>query len=172
MKKTFKGISLILSALVIFLFAGCGSKPKGSNLPPEETEAKFVLIATGSARLVRIELPNNQILPDTEIKALKAASLDLNIYSGRKPKDGGAEGTPVVTVSFDLLKDSDKFTGNGYDLMTNEKDTKLSAEKLNEALSANQYYYAKGEVLATTANKETKRIIVFSNDTVYTPVSE
>ncbi|MBO4533604.1 MAG: hypothetical protein J5726_07925 [Treponema sp.] len=171
MKKTFKKISFVLFAMAVFMLSGCGSKPKASNLPPEETEAKFVLIASGDARLVKIELPDNQILPDTELKSLKSASLDLSIYSGRKPKDGGADGTPVVTVSFDLLKDSDKLL-KGYDLMANEKDTKLSAEKINDALKANQYYYAKGEVIATTGSKETKRIIVFSNDTVYTPVSE
>ena len=171
MKRTLKRIFFILLALTLFFLAGCGSKPKASNLTPEETDAKFVLIASGNARLVKIEIPDNQILPDTEIKALKAASLDLNIYSGRKPKDGSADGNPVVSLSFDLLKDSDKLV-KGYDLMANEKDTKLSAEKLNQALSANQYYYAKGEILATTASKENKRIIIFSNDTVYTPVEE
>jgi hypothetical protein len=171
MKKTFKKISLLLFALALFLFTGCGSKPKASSSSLAESEAKFVLIASGTARLVKIDLPNNQILPDTELKALKSASLSLSIYSGRKPKEGEAEGEPVVTVSFDLLKDSDKFI-KGYDLMANEKDTKLSAEQLNEALSANQYYYAKGEVLAGTGSNETKKIIIFSNDTVYTPVSE
>ena len=171
MKKTLKRICFILLALPLFFLAGCGSKPKASNLTPEETEAKFVLIASGDARLVKIEIPDDQILPDTEIKALKAASLDLKIYSGRKPKDGGADGTPVVSVSFDLLKDSDKLL-KGYDLMANEKETKISAADLNKALSANQYNYAKGEVLATTSSKENKKIIVFSNDTVYTPLAE
>ena len=170
MKKTFKKISLILFAITLLMLCGCGSKPKASNLSPEETEARFVLIATGNARLVKIELPDNQILPDTDLKSLKSASLDLSIYSGRKPKDGSADGTPVVTIKFDLLKDSDKLL-KGYDLMANEKDTKLSAEQMNDALKANQYYYAKGEVIATTGSKETKKIIVFSNDTVYTPVS-
>ena len=56
--------------------------------------------------------------------------------------------------------------------MSAEKDTKVSAADLNKALSANQYYYAKGEVIATTGSKETKKIIIFSNDTVYTPVAE
>ena len=171
MEKILKNISLVLFTLTLFMLAGCGSKPKAGNLPPEETDARFVLIASGNARLVKIDLPNNQILPDTEIKALKAASLDLKIYSGRKPKDGGADGTPVVSVSFDLLKDSDKLL-KGYDLMANEKETKISAADLNKALSANQYYYAKGEVLATTSSKENKKIIVFSNDTVYTPLAE
>jgi predicted small lipoprotein YifL len=171
MKKIFKNISFILVALTLFVLAGCGSKPKASNLPPEETDARFVLIASGDARLVKIDLPDNKILPDTELKALKSASLDLSIYSGRKPKDGAADGTPVVKVSFDLLKDSDKFI-KGYDLMSAEKDTKVSAADLNKALSANQYYYAKGEVIATTGSKETKKIIIFSNDTVYTPVAE
>lgn len=171
MKITFKKISLVLFAFAVFLFAGCASKSKGSNLPAEETDAKFVLIASGNARLVKIELPNDQILPDTELKALKAASLELKIYSGRKPKNGAADGTPVLTVSFDLLKNSDKLL-KGYDLMANEKETKISAADLNKALSANQYYYAKGEILATTSSKENKKIIVFSNDTVYTPVSE
>ena len=171
MKKTFKKISLILFALTLFALSGCGSKPKADNLPPQESNARFVLIATGDARLVKIELPDNQIMPDTDLKSLKSASLDLNIYSGRKPTDGAAEGTPVVKVSFDLLKDSEKLL-KGYDLMAGEKDTKVSAADLNKALSASQYYYAKGVVIATTAGKETKKIIVFSNDTVYTPVSE
>jgi len=171
MKKTFKKISVFLFALTMFVLAGCGSKPKADNLRPEQTDAKFVLIATGNARLVKIELPDNQIMPETDLKSLKAANLQLNIYSGRKPKDGAAYGTPVVSVSFDLLKDSDKLL-KGYDLMAGEKDTKVSAADLNKALSADQYYYAKGEIIATTAAKETKKIIVFSNDTVYTPVSE
>lgn len=164
-------VTLIISALAL---TGCASK-KGeiSELDDEAFKSKIILVASGSQRLVKFEMPDNQILPDVDAKAIQAASLNLEIYSGRKPKSGGKDGTPVVTLSFDLVKEADKLI-NGFDLMTAEKITKVSAEKLNEALSKNQYYYAKGSFEATAKQDKlvTKTKTLYSNDTVYTPLQD
>ena len=162
------------TALILILIAlsSCASK-KGeiSEIDDEAFTSKIVLVASGSQRLVKFEMPDNQILPDVDPKAILAASLNLEIFSGRKPKDGKTADSPVCSLSFDLVKDADKLL-NGFDLMAAEKETKLSAEKMNEALSKNQYYYAKGNFEATVKDGKvyTKTKTLYSNDTVYTPL--
>lgn len=162
------------TALILILIAlsSCASK-KGeiSEIDDEAFTSKIVLVASGSQRLVKFEMPDNQILPDVDPKAIQAASLNLEIFSGRKPKDGKNADSPVCSLSFDLVKDADKLL-NGFDLMAAEKETKLSAEKMNEALSKNQYYYAKGNFEATVKDGKvyTKTKTLYSNDTVYTPL--
>lgn len=172
-KKYFKTISVISIILGAFIITGCASnKGEISELDDEAFKSKIILIASGTQRLVKFEMPDNQILPDVDAKAIQAASLKLELYSGRKPKDGAADGSPVLTLTFDLVKDSAKLL-NGFDLMTAEKETKLSAEKLNEVLSKNQYYYAKGDFEATAKDGKvyTKTKTLYSNDTVYTPLN-
>ena len=171
-KMFFKGFSIVTLILAALTLTGCASgKGEISELDDEAFTSKIILIASGSQRLVKFDMPDNQILPDVDVKSLKAASLNLKVYSGRKPKEGAADGTPVLTLNFDLLKDADKLI-KGFDLMTAEKETKLSAEKLNEALSKNQYYYAKGEFEATVKEDKlvTKTKTLYTNDTVYTPL--
>ena len=172
MKKIFRLFSVVTTILFISMTLGCASK-KGeiSELDDESFHSKIILIASGSQRLVKFEMPDNQILPDVDSKSIQAASLNLQIYSGRKPKNGASDGTPVLTLSFDLLKDAQSIS-DGFDLMTAEKLTKLSADKLNAALSKNQYYYAKGDFEATVKDSSlyTKTKTLYSNDTVYTPL--
>ena len=171
-KLNYKVFFIAAITLLTLTITGCASK-KGeiSELDDEAFTSRIILIATGDQRLIKFEMPDNQILPDVDSKAIQAASLKLSVYSGRKPKEGAADGTPVLTLNFDLLKDADKLT-KGFDLMTAEKETKLSAEKLNESLAKNQYYYAKGEFEATVKQDklETKIKTLYSNDTVYTPL--
>lgn len=171
-KKLFKGFSLVALIAAVLTITGCASNKGGaSELDDESFTSRIVLVASGSQRLVKFEMPDNQILPDVDIKSIKAASLKLEIYSGRKPKEGAKDGTPILTLNFNLLKDADKLA-EGFDLMTAEKETKLSAEELNSKLSKNQYYYAKGSFEATVkdSNPGTKTKTLYSNDTVYTPL--
>ena len=172
MKKFFKSSAVCALLLTALFVTGCASK-KGeiSELDDEAFTSKIILIASGTQRLIKFEMPDNQILPDVDAKTIQAASLNVQIYSGRKPKEGKADGSPVCSLSFDLVKDADKLL-KGFDLMAAEKETKLSAEKLNDALSKNQYYYAKGDFEATVKDGKvyTKTKTLYSNDTVYTPL--
>lgn len=174
MKKASGIIVCAVSLLLITLFTGCAStKGEKVAIDRDRFTSRLILIASGSERLVKFEMPDNKLLPDTDAKAIKAATMNLSIYSGRRPLDGKADGTPVVTIKFDLLKNADKLV-KGYDLMANEKELKVSAKQINEALSKNQYYYAKGEFEATVKEDKTvtKAITLYSNDTVYTPLAE
>ena len=170
-----KIIRLFCAALVLTAaFTGCASK-KGElkEIDDESFSPKIYLIASGSQRYVQFEIDKDAILPDVDSKNIKAASIQIDIYSGRKPGENAKEGTPVVTLSFDLLKDADKLL-KGYDLMANAGNLKTTPEALDKALSANQYYYAKGSFEATV--KESKLLTmtktIYSNDTVYTPLDE
>ncbi len=174
MKNSFKIVISVFSLLFLCSIMGCASnKGEKVKIDSDSFTSKIVLIASGPQRLVKFEMPDNQLLPDTDTKAIKAASLTLSFYSGEKPEEGEKEGTPVAVKSFDLLKESDKLI-KGYDLMSNEKDLKISAQDLNAAFSKNQYYYAKGVFEATVkeGSTVTKTITIFSNNTVYTPLSE
>ena len=172
MKKMFRFFGIMTAVLFVCMTLGCASK-KGElqEIDDEAFSPKIILIATGSERLVKFEIDKDELVPGIDTKAIKAASLELSIFSGRKPEDRGAAGTPITTITFDLLKDADKLL-KGYDLMANEKEVKLSAEDLNSKLSANQYYYAKGNFEATVKESKlvTKTKTIYSNDTVYTPV--
>ncbi|MBR5401882.1 MAG: hypothetical protein IK102_08735 [Treponema sp.] len=169
MKKFIKHVFAVAAILSTFIICGCASKTSGSQtLSDEAFTSRIILVASGEQRLVKFEMPDNKILPDVDIKNIKAATLKLELYSGRKPKEGENEGTPVLTLSFDLLKDAEKLV-KGYDLMAAEKEIKLSAQELNDILSKQQYYYAKGKFEATVKEgKKTKTL--YSNDTVYTPL--
>ena len=172
--KTKFGFICAAVLLLAGLFTGCASK-KGElqEINDEDFSPKLILIASGSERLVKFEIDKNKLLPDVDVKNIKAAEITLNFYSGRKPKDGAKEGNPVGTITFDLLKDADKLI-NGCDLMANSKDLKTTSEDLNKAFSATRYYYAKGSFEATVKESKlvTKTKTIFSNDTVYTPLSE
>lgn len=172
--KTKFGFICVTSLLLACLFTGCASK-KGElqEIKDENFSPKLVLIASGSERLVKFEIDKNALLPNVDTKNIKAAQIKLDFFSGRKPADGAKDPAPVASITFDLLKDADKLI-NGYDLMANAKDLKTSAEDLNKAFSAAQYYYAKGSFEATVKESKlvTKTKTIYSNDTVYTPLSE
>ena len=174
MKKMFRFSGIVLAALFIFMTLGCASK-KGElqEITDESFSPKIILIASGSERLVKFEFDKNELVPGIDTKAVQAATLEVSVYSVRKPVKGGKEGTPVATVTFDLLKEPDKVL-NGFDLMANAKDFKTTAKDLDSKLSANQYYYAKGNFEATVKESKlvTKTKTIYSNDTVYTPLSE
>ena len=103
--------SFICAAVLLLtgIFSGCASK-KGElqEIDDENFSPKLVLIASGSQRLVKFEIDKNALLPDVDSKNIKAAEIKLDFFSGRKPTEGAAEGTPVATITFDLLKDADK----------------------------------------------------------------
>ena len=163
--------ALIFAAVT---FSGCASK-KGElqEITDENFSPKLVLIASGSQRLVKFEIDKDALLPDVDQKSIQASEIKIEIFSGRKPGEGAKENQPVATVTFDLLKDADKLL-NGWDLMANAKELKTSADELNKALSAQQYYYAKGSFEATVKESKlvTKTKTILSNDTVYTPLDE
>ena len=168
--------SFICAAVLLLtgIFSGCASK-KGElqEIDDENFSPKLVLIASGSQRLVKFEIDKNALLPDVDSKNIKAAEIKLDFFSGRKPTEEAAEGTPVATITFDLLKDADKLI-DGYDLMANAKDLKTTAENLNTAFSSTRYYYAKGsfEVTVKESKLITKTKTIYSNDTVYTPLED
>ena len=172
MKTKFKIICAALFLMSV-IFTGCASK-KGDlqEINDEDFSPKLILIASGNQRLVKFEIDKNALLPDVDTKNIKAAQITIDIYSGRKPA-GGKDGTPVATVSFDLLKDADKLI-KGYDLMANAKSLKTTAADLNKAFSATRYYYAKGSFEATVKESKTvtKTKTIYSNDTVYTPLED
>ena len=172
--KTKFGFICIAVLLLTCMFTGCASK-KGElqEITDEDFSPKLVLIASGSERLVKFEIDKNALLPNVDTKSIKAAQIKIDFFSGRKPADGAKDSAPVASITFDLLKDADKLI-NGYDLMANAKDLKTSAEDLNKAFSAAQYYYAKGSFEATVKESKlvTKTKTIYSNDTVYTPLSE
>lgn len=172
--KTKFGFICVTSLLLACLFTGCASK-KGElqEIKDENFSPKLVLIASGSERLVKFEIDKNALLPNVDTKSIKAAEIKIDFFSGRKPADRAKDPAPVASITFDLLKDADKLI-NGYDLMANAKDLKTSAEDLNKAFSASQYYYAKGSFEATVKESKlvTKTKTIYSNDTVYTPLSE
>ena len=172
--KTKFGFICAAVLLLACLFTGCASK-KGElqEIKDENFSPKLVLIASGSERLVKFEIDKNKLLPDVDVKNIKGAEIKIEFFSGRKPAGGAKDGTPVGTITFDLLKDADKLI-NGFDLMANAKDLKTTAEDLNKAFSTSQYYYAKGSFEATVKESKlvTKTKKIYSNDTVYTPLSE
>ena len=173
MKTKFRLICAAFILLAVTL-TGCASK-KGElqEINDEDFSPKLILIASGTQRLVKFEIDKNQLLPDVDSKSIKAAEIKIEFYSGRKPGENAKDGTPVATVTFDLLKDADKLI-KGYDLMANAKELKTSAQDLNKAFSAARYYYAKGsfEVTVKESKLVTKTKTIFSNDTVYTPLEE
>ena len=172
--KTKFGFICAAFILMVVMLAGCASK-KGElqEIDDEDFSPKLVLIASGSERLVKFEIDKNALLPDVDAKNIKSAEIKLEFFSGRKPAEGAKESAPVGTITFDVLKNADMLI-NGYDLMANAKELKTTAEDLNKAFSAAQYYYAKGsfEVTVKESKLVTKTKTIFSNDTVYTPMSE
>lgn len=174
MKKMFRLTGITAAFLFVFMTLGCASK-KGElqEITDEAFSPKIVLIASGSERLVKFEIDKNELIPGINTSAVQASSIEISIFSGRKPANGGSAGTPVATITFDLLKDADRLL-KGYDLMANEKELKISAADLNSKLKANQYYYARGKFEATVKEDKlvTKTKTLYSNDTVYTPVEE
>ena len=172
--KTKLRIFCVAAILISGIFTGCASK-KGElqEITDEDFSPKLILIASGTQRLVKFEIDKNELLPDVDSKNIKAAEIKIDIFSGRKPTEGAKEKDPVTTISFDLLKDADKLI-KGYDLMANAKDLKTTSEDLDKAFSAAQYYYAKGsfEVTVKESKLVTKTKTIFSNDTVYTPLTE
>lgn len=172
--KTKFGVICAVFALMACIFTGCASK-KGEiqEIKDEDFSPKLILIASGTQRLVKFEIDKNALLPDVDSKSIKAAQIKIDFYSGRKPTGGAKEKAPVTTITFDLLKDADKLI-KGYDLMANAKELKTTAEDLNKAFSAAQYYYAKGSFEATVKESKlvTKTKIIYSNDTVYTPLDK
>ena len=173
MKTKFRLICAALILMAVTL-TGCASK-KGEKqeINDEDFSPKLILIASGTQRLVKFEIDKNALLPDVDTKNIKGAEIKIDIFSGRKPNDASKEKTPVVTISFDLLKNADKLI-NGYDLMANAKELKTTANDINKALSAAQYYYAKGsfEVTVKESKLVTKTKTIYSNDTVYTPLDQ
>lgn len=172
--KTRLRLMCAVFALAACFFAGCASK-KGElqEIKDEDFSPKLILIASGTQRLVKFEIDKNALLPDVDSKNIKAAQIKIDFYSGRKPGDGAKDKTPVTSITFDLLKDADKLI-KGYDLMANAKELKTSADDLNKAFSAAQYYYAKGSFEATVKESKlvTKTKTIYSNDTVYTPLDD
>lgn len=165
----------IICAAVILMAAmltGCASK-KGElqEITDEDFSPKLILIASGNQRLVKFEIDKNELLPEVDSKNIKGAQIKIDFYSGRKPAEGAKDGSPVATVTFDLLKDADKLI-NGYDLMANAKELKTSADDLDKAFSGARYYYAKGDFEVTVKESKlvTKTKTIYSNDTVYTPL--
>ena len=171
MKTKFRLICAAFILLAVSL-TGCASK-KGElqEITDEDFSPKLILIASGTQRLVKFEIDKNQLLPDVDSKNIKAAEIKVDLFSGRKPGENAKEGTPVATITFDLLKDADKLI-KGYDLMANAKELKTTSQDLNKAFSAARYYYAKGsfEVTVKESKLVTKTKTIFSNDTVYTPL--
>ena len=160
--------------LMTVIFTGCASKKgESQEINDEDFSPKLILIATGNQRLVKCEINKNELLPNVDTKNIKAAQLKIDFYSGRKPTDGAKEKTPAATITFDLLKDADKLI-DGWDMMSNAKAFKTSADDLNKAFSADQYYYAKGsfEVSVKESKLVTKTKTIYSNDTVYTPLED
>lgn len=174
MKKLFRVFNVMTAVLFVCMTLGCASK-KGElqEINDEDFAPKLILIASGTERLIKFEFNDKELVPGVDTKAIKAATLEVSIYSGRKPAEGGKDGNAVTTVSFDLIKDADKLL-KGYDLMAHAKELKTSADDLNSKLSANQYYYAKGnfEVTVKESKTVTKTKTIYSNDTVYTPVDK
>ena len=172
--KTKLGIIFAAAILMAGMFTGCASK-KGElqEIDDEDFSPKLILIASGTQRLVKFEIDKNELLPEVDSKNIKGAQIKIDFFSGRKPADGAKEGTPVATMTFDLLKDADKLI-NGYDLMANAKELKTTADDLNKAFSATRYYYAKGDFEVTVKENKlvTKTKTIFSNDTVYTPLED
>ena len=172
MKTKFR---IICGAVILMaaMLTGCASK-KGElqEIDNEDFSPKLILIASGSQRLVKFEIDKNELLPEVDSKSIKGAQIKIDFYSGRKPSDGAKDGTPVATLTFDLLNDADKLI-NGYDLMANAKELKTSAEDLNKAFSGARYYYAKGDFEVTVKESKlvTKTKTIYSNDTVYTPLN-
>lgn len=174
MKKMFRNLCVITAVLFVFMTLGCASnKGEKQEIDDESFTSRIVLIASGSERLVKFEIVNDELVPGIDKKNIKSASLEVSIYSGRRPAKGAKEGTPVVTMKFDLLKDADKLL-KGYDLMANAKTLKTTAKDLNSKLSADQYYYAKGNFEASVKEGKTvtKAKTLFSNDTIYTPLQD
>ena len=166
----------VCAALLVLacMFTGCASK-KGElqEINDEDFSPKLVLIASGAERLVKFEIDKKELLPNVDTKNIKAAEIKIDVFSGRKPAGDANSSAPVASITFDLLKDADKLI-NGYDLMANAKELKTSAEDLNKVFSEARYYYAKGSFEATVKESKlvTKTKTIFSNDTVYTPLSE
>lgn len=172
--KTKFGVICAVFALMACIFTGCASK-KGElqEINDDDFSPKLILIASGTQRLIKFDIDKNAMIPDVDTKNIKSAQIKIDIFSGRKPTDGAKEKTPVATITFDLLKDADKLI-KGYDLMANARELKSSATDLNKALSASQYYYAKGSFEASVKEGKlvTKTKTIYSNDTVYTPLDD
>lgn len=173
--KNLKRLGFLALILAAFICTGCASK-KGEivEIDDETFNPKIVLVASGTQRLVRLSVAKSELLMDMDEKAVSAITLDMKLYSGRKPADGAEQTkTPVATVSFDILKNPETLV-KGYDLMANEKELKLSADEIDSALSKDQYYYAEGKLEITVKDGKlvTKTKTIYSNDTVYTPLEK
>ena len=173
MKKFNKLLSL--SALFlssVLLFSCATNKGEITEIDSESFSPKIFLIASDTQRLVKFDTPQQELYDSLDAKSVKAASMKISIFSGRKPSQS-QDSEPVVTFTVDLAKNIDTLL-NGYDIMANEKDLKKSAEQIDSLLSQNQYYYAKGEFEITVKDDKTvtKTKTLYSNDTVYTPLSK
>ena len=173
MKTKFRLICVAILLMTAFLTGCASSKGELQELNDDDFSPKLILIASGTQRIVKFDIDKNKLLPDVDTKNIKAAQIKLDFYSGRKPAENAKEGTPVATITFDLLKDADKLI-KGYDLMANAKELKSTAQDLNSAFSSTRYYYAKGSFEATVKESKTvtKTKTIYSNDTVYTPLEE
>lgn len=175
MKKFNKLLSLSALFLCSVLLFSCASN-KGDiiEIDSESFNPKIFLIASDSQRLVKFDTPQQELFDSLDAKSVKAASIKISVYSGRKPAQSQeSEATPVAAFTVDLVKNYETLL-NGYDIMNNEKELKTNAQEIDALLSKNQYYYAKGEFEITVKDDKTvtKAKTLFSNDTVYTPLSK
>lgn len=175
MKKINKLLSLSgLFLYSVLLFSCASNKGEITEIDSESFNPKIFLIASDSQRLVKFDTPQQELFDSLDAKSVKAASIKISVFSGRKPApEKESERTPVATFTIDLVKNFDALF-NGYDIMNNEKELKANAQEIDALLSKNQYYYAKGEFEITVKDDKTvtKAKTLFSNDTVYTPLSK
>lgn len=138
-------------------------------------KATLVLVAKGNERTVRFNSSQEDIKTVTSAFKTTAANLKIQIYSGKHYNSDISQASLVATLTKPVLNKEDlQQVFDGYDLISNAKAFNLTPSKMNAALSQNKTYFAVATVefsLPETSDLKFNSKTLYSNDTIYTPVS-
>ena len=136
-------------------------------------DAKLNLIADGNKRLVKLQTNAKDLSEVLSKLPLDSANLKLEIYSGSKRTE--TEAVSAATFTENTKTGNIQKLVDGYDIIENAAEFGLTAEKMDKLLSANPTYFAKTYIQFTTdtaADVIYSTKLIYTNDTIYTPLAE
>lgn len=146
--------------------------------PKDDNNNALSLVAKSNQRFLKCEAPFDSI--SSLLKNVKAenAKLLISLYSGKHYQTTQKDAVLVGTSKTDFNKNSlSAYTsGEGLDIIKSSQRFGMNAKQLNAALSKNLTYFAQATVQFTLPEYQDSILFtakgIFSNDTIYTPVSE
>lgn len=150
--------------------------PATTKYTDEFKTATLVLVARGNERIVKFNSTQQALKAVTSAFKTDASDLQISIYSGKHYNSDISKAKLVATLKKPINNKNDLAeVFNGYDLIINSDVFGLTPTEMNAALSANKTYFAVATVNFTIPEAAginfTSRTL-YSNDTIYTPISQ